>query len=180
MIQKQKIPDISNLAIKADLNAKITEIEHEIPSISGLATNTELTVVENKISNVSGLIKKNYNTKISGIENKITDHNDGKHVSTPEFNNSAAGAFTARLAQADLVTKTEFDTKLTSLNKKITSNKSKHFLLENELNKLETFDSSYFKDKDKFEEDYLVFKPMYNYFKKIGSTENIAEWKSKG
>ena len=34
---------------KTDYNAKITEIERKIPSISGLATNVALTAVENKI-----------------------------------------------------------------------------------------------------------------------------------
>ena len=39
-----------------------------------------------------------------------------------------------RLVQANLVTKTDFDAKLSSLNRKITQNKSKHLLVENELN----------------------------------------------
>ena len=43
-----------------------------------------------------------------------------------------------------MVTKTDFDAKLTSLNKKITANKSKHLLVENELKKLKTFDLIYF------------------------------------
>ena len=42
------------------------------------------------------------------------------------------------------MTKTDFDAKLSSLNRKITSNKSKHLLVENELNKLKIFDSGYF------------------------------------
>ena len=50
-----------------------------------------------------------------------------------------------RLAQADLVTKIGFVTKLIRLNKKINSNKTKHVLVKNELKKLQTFDSSYFK-----------------------------------
>ena len=50
-----------------------------------------------------------------------------------------------RLAQADLVTKIGFVTKLIRLNKKINSNKTKHVLVKNELKKLRTFDSSYFK-----------------------------------
>ena len=49
------------------------------------------------------------------------------------------------LAQADLVTKIGFVTKLIRLNKKINSNKTKHVLVKNELKKLRTFDSSYFK-----------------------------------
>ena len=41
------------------LNAKITETEGKIPSITGLATTTALTAVENKILNGSNLVKKN-------------------------------------------------------------------------------------------------------------------------
>ena len=41
-----------------DYDAKITEIESKIPSISGLATNSALTGVENKIPDVSSLVKK--------------------------------------------------------------------------------------------------------------------------
>ena len=51
------------------------------------------------------------------------------------------------------MTKTDFDAKLSSLNRKITSNKSKHLLVDNELKKLKTFDSSYFIGKSYFEED---------------------------
>ena len=95
----------------------------------------------------------------------------------------AASVFNARLAQANLITKTEFDAKLSSLNRKIISNKSKHLLVENELKKLKTFDSIYFIEKSHFEEDgthsYLVFEPMYKYFKKITS-DYILAWKSKG
>ena len=42
-------------------NAKISEIESKIPSISGLATNTALTAIENKITNISSLVKKQTN-----------------------------------------------------------------------------------------------------------------------
>ena len=43
---------------KSDCNAKITEIEGKIPSISGLSTNAALTAVEDKIPNISSLVKK--------------------------------------------------------------------------------------------------------------------------
>ena len=59
-----------------------------------------------------------------------------KYIDTQEFNKLAAAVFNARLAQAKLLTKTEVDVKLSSLNRKITSNKTKHLLVENELNKL--------------------------------------------
>ena len=42
----------------------------------------------------------------------------------PEFNKLAAENFAERLKQANLVKKTDFDHKLTSLNRKITSNKT--------------------------------------------------------
>ena len=72
-----------------------------------MATNSELTVVENKIPNVSSLVKKtDYNTKISDIEKKITDHSHDKYITTPEFNTLAADVFNARLAaQTDLIKK---------------------------------------------------------------------------
>ena len=43
---------------KTDFNTKVTEIEGKIPSITGLATNSELCAVENKIPNVTSLVKK--------------------------------------------------------------------------------------------------------------------------
>ena len=72
---------------------------------------------------------------------------------------------------------------MSSLNKKITQNKSKHLLVENELNKLKAFDSSYFIGKSHFQEDgvqnYLVFQSMYKYFK-TDSSYHILSWTSKG
>ena len=73
---------------------------------------------------------------------------------------------------------------MSNLNRKITENKSKHLLVENELNKLKTFDSGYFIGKSHFGEDgtqnYLVFQPMYRYFKMITNTDYLSSWKSKG
>ena len=81
-----------------------------------------------------------------------------------------------------MITKTYFDAKLLSLNRKITTNKTKNLLVENELNKLKTFDSSYFIGKSHFEEDgtqnYLVFQPINRYFKVITSTDYVSSWKS--
>ena len=44
----KNIPDVSDLVKKTDLNAKITEAEGKIPSITGLATNSASSVVEKK------------------------------------------------------------------------------------------------------------------------------------
>ena len=57
-------------------------------------------------------------------------------------------------------------------------------LLENELKKLKTFDSSYFRGKNYFEEggaqNYFVYQPMQRYFNVIANTKYISSWKSKG
>ena len=55
-----------------------------------------------------------------------------------------------RLAQTNLITKADFDAKLSNLNRKIAQNKSKHLLIENGLSKLKTFDSGYFFWKKSF------------------------------
>ena len=170
---------------KTYFNAKVTEIEDKIPSITDLATNSALIVVKNKIPNVSSLIKKaDYDTKVSEIEKKITDHNHDKHITNPEFNTLAADVFNARLAEVNVITKTDFHSGLQSLSKRITSNKAKHLLVENELKKLKKFDSSCFKDKNYFDNDvtqnYLVFQPGHNYFKTINIIGNTSGWKSQG
>ena len=83
------------------------------------------------------VIKANYNTKVTEIKKKLTDHNHDKNINISEFN-KLADVFNVRIVQANLITKTDFDAKLSNLNKKITSNKTKCFLVENELNKLKT------------------------------------------
>ena len=130
---QKKIPNESDLVKKA----KLTEFENKIPDVSSSATKI---VGENKIPSVSSLVKKtDYNTKITEIENKLNNHNHDKYSTTPEFNILAADVFNARLAQDNLITKTYFDAKLSSLNRKIAASKSKHLLLESELNKLKNF-----------------------------------------
>ena len=62
---EKNILDTSGLVKKTNHSAKISEIESEIPSISGLATTSALTAVENNIPDVSRLVKKTgYNKKI--------------------------------------------------------------------------------------------------------------------
>ena len=140
-----------------------------------------MTTVENKIPSISGLVKKtDYNTKITDIENILNNHNHDKYVATSEFNTLAANVFNARLAQANLITKTDFDAKLSSLNRKATANKTKHFLNDNDL--------SYYRGKQYFDEgsgkqNYLVFVPMGKYFKLnsvVGVIDRVLSWQFKG
>ena len=140
-----------------------------------------MTTVENKTASITGLVKKtDYNTKITDIENILNNHNHDKYVATSEFNTLAANVFNARLAQANLITKTEFGAKLSSLNRKITANKTKHFLNDNDL--------SYYRGKQYFDEgsgkqNYLVFLPMGKYFKLnsvVSVIDRVLSWQSKG
>ena len=165
---------------------KLTELENKIPDISSMATKTALTTVENKIPDVSDLVNKtDNNTKVTEIENKLNNHNDNKYIDTSEFNELAADVFNVRLTQASLITKTDFDAKLSSLDRKITQNRTKHLLVENELNKLKTFDSSYYNGKNYFEEDgipnYFIYQPLNKYFKvSNGNLYYALSWASKG
>ena len=65
----------------------------------------------------------------------MNPHNHDKYITTSEFNKPKTEDFNARLAQGYLITKTDFDSRLQSLSKKITSNKTSHLLVENELKK---------------------------------------------
>ena len=68
---EDKIPVITNLAIKTTLDAKINEIKGEIPNITNLVTTSTLTAAKNKIPSVRKLFKKtNCNTKVNEIEKR--------------------------------------------------------------------------------------------------------------
>ena len=75
------------------------------------------------------------------IENKITaDHNHDKYITTQEFNEVTSENFTARLEQANLASKNDIVNFVKKIDfddtSNVTSNKTKHVLVENELNKL--------------------------------------------
>ena len=116
---EKKIPDARNLVKKTDFNAKITEVEGKKPNIRGLATSFALTAVENKIPDISSLATT---SALITVENKILDI-------------------------SNLVTKTDFDSKLKAISNRVTRNKAKDLLLDNELKKLKSFDTDYFKGK---------------------------------
>ena len=88
--------------------------------------------------------------------------------------------FHIKLVQANLITKTDFDAKLSSLNRKITANKTKHFLNDNDL--------SYYRGKQYFDDgsgkqNCLVFLPMRKYFKLnlvVNTADYVLSWQSKG
>ena len=72
-IQK-KIPDTSGLVKKLNYNAKITEIENEIPSIAGLSKTSAWIGLEAKKPIITSLVKKKktgYNTNTTEIEKDL-------------------------------------------------------------------------------------------------------------
>ena len=123
--------------------------------MSNFVTKTALTNLSNTVPDISTLIRKSdYDTKIAEMESKYVSNT----------------GFDWKLAQANVITKRNFDAKIIEL--------------ENNIKKLQTFDSSYFRGKNYFQEDgtqnYLVFQPIIRYFRIIANTKYISSWKSKG
>ena len=54
--------------------------------------------------------------KLVSLKKKLTDHNYDKFITTPELNKLTAEYFAKRLAQANLITKIDFDAESSSLN----------------------------------------------------------------
>ena len=148
--------------------------------------------------------KPSYKTKINKIEKKIADHDHAKYVTTQEFNKLTADNFAARLAQAklaskadiaDFVKKADFDDNLKNLDKDVTSYKTNHVQVENELNEplvklvklLSAKDYSFFIGTMYFtsndgSENMFVYQPTFNMLelRKDKITEYVIGWKSKG
>ena len=166
---EKKIPDISGLATKSSVTHLITEqedytdkVKKKIPDISGLASKTELTAVENKIPDVSALATA---SALTAVENKIPDI-------------------------TSLITKTDFDAKLKNISDRVTNNKSKDLLLNNELKKLKTHVGSSAKIKlDEVQKEnsfnrgffyypqqgYLVYESKMDLFN--FTSKKISKWK---
>ena len=169
---EKKIPDISGLATKSSVTRLITEQEDytdkfkkKIPDVSGLVSKTELTAVENKIPDVRGLATA---SALTAVENKIPDI-------------------------TSLITKTDFDAKLKNISDRVTNNKSKNVLLDNELKKLKAIVDSTAKIKfDEVQKENSFNRGFFYYLQqsylvydcKVGSfqftTGKISTWKSTG
>ena len=167
---EKKIPDISRLATKSSVTRLITEqedytdkVKKKIPDISGLASKAELTDVENKIPDVSGLATA---SALTAVENKIPDI-------------------------TSLIKNTDFDAKLKNISDRVTSDKAKDLLLDNELKKLKTLVGSSAKIKfDEVQKEngfnrgffYYVLQSYLVYECKMDSfnftSKKISKWKS--
>ena len=123
---EDKIPDITNVATKTTLHAKINEVKDDMPNITNLAANASLNAIINEVKGkiltwlllvfllllkikypvlvIQKKKKTDHNTKINETENEIIDHNDDKYITAPEFNKLTEN-LAARLKQVDLASK---------------------------------------------------------------------------
>ena len=97
----------------------------------------------------------------------ITQSRDKYTQDTQEFNKLAADFFNRGIAQANLITKTNFYNKLSDLNRKITSNKTKHLVVENELKKLKTLHLSFLLEKVILKKMVLKIIQYFNQYSDI-------------
>ena len=99
-----------------------------------------------KISDTSGLVTTTVlNTKISEVKDRIPDHS--KYITNQELNKLTAENVAARLTQANLVNKTDFDNKLIRFNRKYTSSKTKYLKVLGKLNSLPAKDYDLISDR---------------------------------
>ena len=103
-------------------------------------------------------------TELAAAENKIPDiSNLATKVALNNLSNTIPDDNT-------LVKKSNYDAKIIEV--------------EGNIKKIQTFESSYFKGKNHYDEDstqnYLIFVPIKKYFKLISNQKYISSWKSKG
>ena len=97
---------IKYLILLTILNAKINDVKDEIPNITNLAKTAALDAkineVKNKITNITNLATT---TALTAVENKKPDHR--KYITAPECKKLRVENFAARLAQANLASKSD-------------------------------------------------------------------------
>ena len=131
--------------------------------------NTKIREVDNIIPDVGELVTKktDYNAKVSEIE--------GKSFTTSDYNKFTSEILDTKLKQANLVTYSDPNT----VSKRGNKNKE-------EIEKLKTFDLSYFLGKTLFGDDgfrnMFVYQPTLNTLglKENNATNYVIGWKSKG
>ena len=161
------ITDSGGLVTTTFLNTKFGETENIIPDTSGLVTTSV------------------FITKNSKVESKILGH--AKYITTHEFNKLTEKNFAGRLKQANLVNKTDFNKKLTSFNKRINSNKTKHVEVQRKLKSVIAKDYNfflgtiYFSSNDRFQNTF-VYQPALDTLelKKDKRNDYVLSSKSKG
>ena len=100
--------DTSDFVLKTKYHTDKTELEKKIPDVSNLVKKKKLTELENRIPDVSSLARK---TALTAVENKIP-------------------------SVSSLVKKTDYDTKITETEKKLTDHNHDTYITSREFNTL--------------------------------------------
>ena len=108
LVAKVNNIDTSDFVLKTNYQTEKTELEKKIPDVTNLVKKTKLTEVENKISDVSSLVTK---IALTTVENKIPD-------------------------VSSLVKKTDYKTKITEIEKKLTDHNHDKYITTPEFNTL--------------------------------------------
>ena len=108
LVAKVSNIDISDFVLKTKYKTDKTEFEKKIPDVSNLVKKTKLTELENKIPDVTSLATK---TALTAVENKIP-------------------------SVSSLVKKTDYDTKITEIEKKLTVHNHDKYITTPEFNTL--------------------------------------------
>ena len=106
---------------KTDNNTKIIEIEGKIPEISNLATKTALTIVEKKIPDINNLATK---TALTIVENEIPDISNLSTKTTLTTAENKVPNFSSQIKTDYNTNVAAIDTKISTLDGKITKNES--------------------------------------------------------
>ena len=120
---KTNLTDLKTKVDKLDVD-KLAPATADLSKLSDLVKNdvVKKTVYDKLVAKVNNIdtshfvLQTKYNTDKTELEKKLTDHNHDKYITTSEFNKLAADAFNARLAQVNLIVKTDFDSKLSVVN----------------------------------------------------------------
>ena len=121
--------------------------------------------------------KTDYDAKISDIE--------PKYFTTSDYNKFTVEILNAKITEKELVDKSDISGFIdnSDLDKTIATLLPKAELKaeQDKIGKFQAFFSSYFRlFEDDGTQNYLVFQPIYKYFKKIANSGHISAWKSKG
>ena len=116
-MQARKFLILVDLLKKENHNTKIEiEIERKIFSIGGAATSPVLNAVKNKTPDVSNLAKKNYDAKMTDIENKyITTADNNKFTKDIVANNMKSKNLVDKFAIGGFISSDGLDKKVAIL-----------------------------------------------------------------
>ena len=111
-----------------------------------------------------------------------------KYFTSSDYNKFTSNILDAKITQKKLVNESGLDEKIKALATKeeikTLATKAELKVEQDKIVKLQTYGLSLFIGQSYFGYDgtqnYLVFQPLYDFFKSIGNKDNISAWKSKG